>query len=64
MNIEEYFINGGLRYRIVSAKDPEIVIDDAQGYGFRTYENALSYIKRKKVKPAKAVPEVTIMPLF
>lgn len=64
MEIQKYYIKGGWRYRIVSAKNPEIVIDDAQGYGFRTYENALSYIKRKKVKSATALPEVTTLPLF
>lgn len=65
MFIEKFLINGEERFRIVNDENPAIVINDAQGFGFKTYEKALSFIEGRKVTPQREASVcITSIPLF
>ena len=65
MRIQEFKVNGKKRFRIVDQKDPTMVINDAQGYGFKTFEKALAFIKGKKILPIdESHTDITYVPLF
>lgn len=64
MLIERFSTHGQERYRIVSAENPCIVINDAQGYGFKSYEKAVAFLRREKVVTLQPQQENASLPLF
>lgn len=66
MKITKFLIDGHLRYRIVDDRNPEVIINDAQGHGFKTEEKALAFLYRRKEglgSESKTLPSMSF-PLF
>ena len=65
MRIQEFKVNGRKRFRIVNQKDPTMVINDAQGYGFKSFEKALAFIEGRKILSLdESYSGITNVPLF